>query len=289
MKTIFHPFSSKLLVLTLVFSFLFITPIKQCLATGGGASYDVNLPIGDLQGLIQQLQDAANQVVGEAGIEIRATVDEISDQLRQRIDQLHQMASDIIKEVSDELKAQINNLVAQARSLLTEVNNMIKQDIQCINQVLAERISQIKDSILDIMDHVDTTIKSAIDRIYVRSTMLIDTSSNRVCVVVNSTFQVIAKVVLLILVFILLFWIIRMFWSNNRPSSKFLQIAVPSFADIAAFFFGDALGNASQNLNDPSRIFSRWQYSHAKAFFRFSGESVRPVEISTRSPRYMKS
>lgn len=232
MKTIPYSFSSRLIVLSFVFSFLFITPIKQSLASGGGASYDVNLPIGDLQGLIQQLQDAANQVVGEAGIQIRATVDEVSDQLRQRIDQLHQVASDIIKEVSDELKAQINNIVLQARKLLTEINGMIQQDIKCINQALAERISQIKDAILDIMDHVDSTIKSAVDRIYIRSTMLIDTSSSRVCVVVNSTFQVVAKVVLLILVFILLFWIIRMFWSNSRPASKVLQIAIPVFAGL---------------------------------------------------------
>ena len=191
---------------------------------------NVKLPIAELQGLIQQLQDAGSQMVGEAGTQMRETIDQLNSQMQQRIDQIKNAGSDLINEASQELQSIINNLMEQARALLLEVNKMIKDDIRCIDYVLAQRIKQIVDSAYQIIDKVDVTLKNAIDRIYVRATMLVDTSTNRVAVVLSNTIMLIAKVVIFIIIFIILFWLIRTIYAQKYPKAKILAIGIPVFA-----------------------------------------------------------
>ena len=188
---------------------------------------NITLPIAELQGLIQQLQDAGSQVVGEAGVQIRQSIAELSAEMEQRINQIQNAGSELIAEASAEITSIINNLVSKARELLTEVNKMVQNTIQCIDYVLAQRIQQITDAAYNILDKVDTTIKSAVDRIYIRATMLVDTSTQRVAVVVDNTFKIIAKIIIFIFCFILLFWLIRMLWKSSFPKAKVLAIGIP--------------------------------------------------------------
>ncbi|MFO7722419.1 MAG: hypothetical protein R6V49_04260 [Bacteroidales bacterium] len=191
------------------------------------ADINVTLPIAELQGLIQQLQDAGSQVVGEAGVQIRQSIDELSAQMQQRIDQLKNAGSELIAEAATEMKAVINELITQAKSLLTEVDAMIKSNIQCIDYVLAQRIQQILDGAYGLLDRVDVTLKNAIDRVYIRATMLVDTSTSRVAVVVDKTLLLIAKIVILVLCFVMLFWLIRTLYLQKFPTVKFLAIGIP--------------------------------------------------------------
>src|SRR5256885_654515 len=145
---------------------LFIPPGQS---KAGIFDADVSLPIPELQGLIQQLQDAGNQVVGNAGIEIRQSIDELSSQVAQRIDQIHAAGKDLLNTATNDLKSLINNLITQVKGLLVEVNNIIKGDIRCIDASLAQRISQVADSLNDILNHVDQVLKQTIDQVFLRA------------------------------------------------------------------------------------------------------------------------
>jgi hypothetical protein len=188
---------------------------------------NVTLPIAELQGLIQQLQDAGTQVVGEAGVQMRQSIDQLSGELQQRIDQIKNAGSDLINEAGGELTSVINNLITQARALLVQVNDMIKGDIECINYDLAQRINQIMDGAYAVIDKVDVTLKNAIDRIYAKATMLVDTTTNRVALVLDNTVQIIVKAIILVFCFILLFWLIRMIYSGKFPKNKIFAIGIP--------------------------------------------------------------
>ena len=74
---------------------------------------------------------------------------------------------------------------------------------------------------------IDITLKNAIDRIYIRASMLVDTSTQRVAVIIFNTFKIIAKIVIFIFCFLLLFWLIRMLWKSTFPKSKILAIGIP--------------------------------------------------------------
>lgn len=187
----------------------------------------VQLPIAELQGLIQQLQDAGSQLVGEAGVQIRQSIAELSAEMEQRIDQIQNAGSELIAEASAEISSIINNLVGKAKELLSEVNRMIQQNIQCIDYVLAQRIQQITDAAYGIMDKIDSTLKNAIDRIYIRASMLVDTSTHRVALVVNNTLKIVVKIIIFIFCFLLLFWLIKMLWKSTFPKSKVLAIGIP--------------------------------------------------------------
>jgi hypothetical protein len=58
--------------------------------------------------------------------------------------------------------------------------------------------------------------------------MLVDSGTTRVAMVVNTTFITIARIILIVLGFILLFWLIRALWKGQFPKSKFLRIFIPS-------------------------------------------------------------
>ncbi len=212
----------------LLYVFNLCAPTYNVYAMGGAADVDVNLPIAEIEGLIQQLEDAGNNLVGQAAIQLRETIRELSEQMRQRVDQLKEAAKEVIQVAVTQLRQLLNDLIRQARALLAEINQMIRDSIQCINQALAERISQIKDSIVSILKEVADAIKEAVDHIYVRSTQLIDTGTNRVAIVINSTLVVLAKVVIIILTFLLLFWLIRALWKGVFPKNKVLRFGIPS-------------------------------------------------------------
>jgi gas vesicle protein len=227
----------------------------------GSADVNVDLPVGEIEGLIQELQDAANQVVGEAGIQIRETVRELSEQMRQRIDQLKEAATAIIKETVTQIRNLIRELITQARALLGEIRTMIRETIQCINQALAERIAQIKDSIIDILEQVGKTVKEAVDHIYVRSTQLIDTGSNRVATVIDSTLNLVAKIVLLVLAFVLLFWLLRSLWKGSFPKAPALRFGIPGFVVLLIAGCGWLIASPSAlgNLLGANIPIPRWE------------------------------
>jgi hypothetical protein len=199
---------------------------------GGAADVNVELPIGEIEQLIQQLQDAGNQVVGQAGIQIRESIRELSEQMRERIDQIKDAAKEVIQAAVAQLKQLLNNLVAQARSLLKEIKSMITGAIECISKQLAQRIAQLKNSILALLEEVAETIKEAVDHIYVRAGQLIDTGTQRVAVVLNKTLEIVAKIVLAILFFVLAFWLIRSFWKGSLPAAKALRYGIPAVSVI---------------------------------------------------------
>ena len=195
---------------------------------------DINYDVSKLQDLVQQLQDAGNNVVGNAGIEIRQSIDELSSQIAQRIDQVHAAGTDLINQASAAIENIINDLMGKVQGLLTEVNNMIKGAIQCISAELAQRISQINDAITDGLNHLDETLKQTIDQVYVRASQLITTGTSSIAITVNSTFLVIAKVILVIFIFILLFWLIRNLWLGKFPKNKVLRFGIPSLLIVLA-------------------------------------------------------
>lgn len=209
----------KLLALTF-FAFLFLAPLK-------GNCVNITYDISKLQALLQQLQDAGNNVVGNAGIEIRQSIDDVSSQVAQRIAQIQSAGVDIINQASGQLEKIMNDLMNKVQSLLAEVNNMVKGDISCINADLAQRISQISDTISDTLSQLDDILKQTIDQIYVRATQLISSGSTSIAITVNSTFIIIAKVILVIFIFILLFWLIRNLWLQKFPLNKLLKFGIP--------------------------------------------------------------
>ncbi len=221
-----HRLLPALLVLVQVANLLL--PIRYAYA-GGAASVDVNLPIDEIQGLIQQLEDAGAQVVGEAGVEVRASIQELSDEMQQRIDQIRSASKEVIQTAVTELRTLLNQLVLQAKALLAEIRSMISGAIQCISQQLADRIAQLKTSILDILEAVTTAITAVVDHIYQRADQLVDTGTNRVATVLNSTLAVVARIILIVLAFVLLFWTIRILFSGKLPTAPALRFGVPGF------------------------------------------------------------
>lgn len=226
-------FGFKFYMVLTVFAGTMLIPLKTadgCFSVDAGDT-DINvvLPIAELQGLIQQLQDAGSQVVGEAGIQIRQSIDQLNAQMAQRIEQIKTAGSDLIQEASAEMKAVIESLITQAKALLSEVDKMIKSNIQCIDYVLAERIKQILEGAYAVLDKVDTTIKNAVDRVYIRATMLVDTSTSRVAVVVDKTLLLVTRIILLVLCFVLLFWLVRTLYLHKSPKVKFFAIGIPIF------------------------------------------------------------
>src|SRR5689334_1867604 len=88
---------------SLIIAFITLTP-------GKAFCIDVNYDVSKLQDLVQQLQDAGNNVVGNAGTEIRQSIDELSNQIAQRIDQIHAAGNDLINKASAAIKNIIDDL-----------------------------------------------------------------------------------------------------------------------------------------------------------------------------------
>lgn len=218
-------------LLTLAILTINIIPVNA-IAGGGGGDIKIILPIDEIEGLIQDLEDAGSRIVGEAGVQLRQSIAEMASQMRDCIDQLKGAAIEVINAAAAQIRSLLNNLIKQARNLLREVNQMIQDNIKCISQALAERIAQVKDSIVDIIQQVSAAVRDAVNLIYLRAISVIDRGTYNITVMVDSTINIIAKVIILIFIFILLFWLIRALWKGAFPKVAALKYGLPSLAVI---------------------------------------------------------
>jgi hypothetical protein len=194
----------------------------------GSADVNVQLPTEEIRALIKELEDSGAKVVGQAGVELRQSIQELADQMRNTIDELDRAAREVIAEAVTQLRSLLNDLIARARGLLEEVNKMVLGAIACISQELANRIAQIKDSILGILQAVSQVVRDAVNRIYVRATQLVDTGTSRIALVANTTLVIVAKIVLIVLAFVMLFWLLRSLWKGSFPSQPAFRFGIPA-------------------------------------------------------------
>ena len=216
----------------LIIAFVVFDLVSPLTAVASSPSVDVNLPIDELEGLIQQLEDTGQSLIGEAGIQLRESIRELREQMQMVVDQVKNAAKEVIAEAATQLRALIKQLTDEAKALLNQIKTMVNQAIKCIDKVLAARIAQLKDSILSILEKINESIRDAVNRIYVRAGSLIDKGSYSVKTVLNNTINVVAKVIILVLIFLLLFWLIRSLWKGSFPKAAFLRYGIPALVII---------------------------------------------------------
>ena len=243
--TLDHPSYTRWTSILLLLVQLTALVVPLSLSHAMGADVDFNLPIAEIEGLIQQLEDAAAQVVGEAGVQLRATVRELAEQMRSTIDELRSAAVDVIREAAGQLRALLIELRRQATALLQEIRTMVQAAINCISENLALRIAQLKDALLTILKQVGEQIRQAVDRLYVRAGQIVDTGTSRILTVANATMIMIAKIALLVIALVILFWLVRAFWKGTFPASKALRYGVPAVAMLLVIGCGYLLVSKS--------------------------------------------
>ncbi len=244
--------------------FVLVMPLQFSMATAVDTDVKVDIPIQELQMLLQQLDDIANDVLGQAGIQIRQTIDELNDKVEQQIGNVKDASIEVIQEASAQLNMIIQNLVKEANKLLREVNKMIQDSVDCINKALAERIAQIKDSFIELLDAATEAIQNAVDRIYIRATQLVDTGTNRVATVLNKTTAMMIRVGFAVGIFILLFWLLRSLWKfGDSKTSKGLRFAIIGIvvALIGGLVYGIVSPKIVSKIAGNEVIIPKWENS----------------------------
>lgn len=215
-------------ILLLITLLLMIFPVK---VNNAAADVDVELPVDELRQLVQQLDDIANNLTGQLGVEMRRTIDELNDKIEQQIGNIKDASIEIIREASEQLRSIILQLSTEVRKLIREVDQMVRNQLKCLDEILAKRVAQIKDSIIDLIGAASEAVQQAIDRVYLRATQLIDTGTSRVAVLLDKTVENAIRIGLVIGIFVLLFWLIRSLW-NLQTAAKLrgLRVVVLSIA-----------------------------------------------------------
>ena len=215
-------------ILLLITVLLMIFPVK---VNNAAADVDVELPVDELRQLVQQLDDIANNLTGQLGVEMRRTIDELNDKVEQQIGNIKDASLEIIREASEQLRSIILQLSTEVRKLIREVDQMVRNQLKCLDEILAKRIAQIKDSIIDLIGAASEAVQQAIDRVYLRATQLIDTGTSRVAVLLDKTVENAIRIGLVVGIFILLFWVIRSLWNLQTTAKlKGLRVVVLSIA-----------------------------------------------------------
>jgi len=244
--------------------FALVMPFQFGMATSVDTDVKVDIPIQELQGLLQQLDDIAQDVLGQAGIQIRQTIDELNDKVEQQIGNVKDASIEVIQEASTQLQVIVQSLVKEANRLLQEVNKMIRDSVNCINKALAERIAQIKDSFIELLDAATEAIQNAVDRIYLRATQLVDTGTNRVATILNTTTAMFIRIGFAVGVFILLFWLLRSLWKfGESETSKVLRYVIIGLvlAVIGGLVYGIVSPKIVSKIAGNEVIIPKWENS----------------------------
>lgn len=182
-----------------------------------GGSVEVNLPIDQIQGLISQLEQAATNVTGQAGIEVRASIAKLSSELQARLDQINQMGKDWWKMMYGDLSTEINNIETFLKDYLKEVNDMVANHITTINKDLAARIDQINDSITDRLNQVDSIVQRAIAAAQNAAINVITQGQNSILIVLDSFVKSLVRIIVITVLVILFLVIGILAWKDIIP------------------------------------------------------------------------
>lgn len=217
MKKRFMSSLSLLLILQLI-----VTPV---VFAGGSADVDVNLPIDELRGLIQQLEEVGAGVVGQAGVEVRAAIDKMSLELEARIDQLGDLGKEMWAMMINDIRAEINTIMNKLKEYLVIINKMVRDRITQLDKALANRIDQLSDVINDTLTQVDGIIQRTIKQAEESAINVINKGELSVLVVIDTLAQNTIRVIVIILDVILLLIILVLSWKGIIPK-KVPQIVI---------------------------------------------------------------
>jgi hypothetical protein len=225
-----HVIKEKWLFMALVFFTVSLT------FSFAGGDVEVSLPIDQVQGLISQLEQAATNVAGQAGIEVRASIAKLSSELEARLNQINQMGKDWWKMMYNDLSTELNHVMQFLKDYLKEVDNMIAKNIQIINTSLAQRIDQINDAITDRLGQVDSIVQRAIVAAQNAAINVINQGEHSVLIIIDSFIKSLVRMIV-VTVLVILFVIIGVLaWKSILPK-KAPQIVV-SAAVLAILFVG---------------------------------------------------
>ncbi len=208
--------------------------VTNTYASGGG-SVNVNLPIDEIRSLINQLEEAAADITGQAGIEIRASIGLLSSELKARLDQIGKMANELWGTVITDLDRELRLILSSIETYLNQVNQMAADRITQLSQELAQRIDQISDRIEDRLNQVDTIVQNAIKSARDGAIDVVDRGRTSVLIVIDSFTKKIVKAAIILLDIILLLLIGISAWKNKIPTKVAQKIIVTV---VFVIFFG---------------------------------------------------
>ena len=207
-----------------------IWPLQLSNALSG--SHEVELPISEIEDLIEQLEDAGMDLAGEAGNQMRDVIRELDDKLEQRIDQIRDASSEVLEEAKASLLEVADETKKHLEDLLQITNNMVANSIECIDEATALRIAQVFSGVEGTLESVEIILQESIDRIYLRADRLIETCSGRVAIVLNKTLLTVAKVAIIVICFIPLLILLRALINGKFTTNKVMRIVGPSLTAL---------------------------------------------------------
>jgi vacuolar-type H+-ATPase subunit H len=202
-----------------VIGVLMILCIAITASAGGKQEVSVDIPFDEIYGLIEALQEAGNNVVGQAGVEIRAGIDKISSELEARLDQMKEIGEDLWKMMYGDISKEIAGVKEYLLKYLNEVNRMAEERIKQIDTALARRLDQISDIITDTIGQIDDVIQRTIKTAEESAINVIDAGEKSIITVLDNASVSIVRIALIIVLAVLLVVVVVLAWKNILPKT----------------------------------------------------------------------
>jgi vacuolar-type H+-ATPase subunit H len=202
-------------VISTVMVFCFI----GTLYAGGKQEVSVDIPFDEIYGLIEALQEAGNNVVGQAGVEIRAAIDKISSELEARLDQMKEIGTDLWKMMYGDISKEIAGIKKYLLQYLNEVNRMAEERIKQIDTALAKRLDQISDIITDTIGQIDDVIQRTIKTAEESAINVLQAGEKSIITVLDNASVSIVRIALIIVLAVLLVVVVVLAWKNILPKT----------------------------------------------------------------------
>ncbi|MBN1697993.1 MAG: hypothetical protein JW881_10805 [Spirochaetales bacterium] len=187
--------------------------------SGGKPKVEVDIPFDEIYGLIEALEEAGNNVVGQAGVEIRAAIDKISSELEARLDQMKEIGEDLWKMMYGDISKEIAGIKKFLLEYTKEVNRMVEERIKQIDKALARRLDQLADIITDTINEIDDVIQRTIKQAEESAINVIDAGEKSIITVLDNAAVNIVRIVLIIVLVILLVIVVVFAWKNILPKT----------------------------------------------------------------------
>lgn len=200
----------------------------------------------ELKVLIEELNNVAANISGQAGIEIRASIAMLRSELETRLKQLEDIGKNLQKQVAKDMEKILNDIKKSVQDYTKEIKTLAHDRIEQLNSEIAKRLAWLSDEIKDQLKQFDTIMQNAVKQLKESATRIEDKGKTSKLIIIDSFKKKIVKTGILILDIIVLLVIGIFAWRNVIPKKISLQvilggIIVGFFVVSGVFLFNNAV------------------------------------------------
>lgn len=177
----------------------------------------IELPIQEIEALLDKASETADNLIGNARIQMSKMIEDVNNAVRDRLDQIKSMGKDMWKLMYGDLSQELKELKKFVMDYTKQLNEIAKERIDQIDTVLKNRIDQLDKVLTNQLNKIDEIIQKTIKSIEESTIKVIKQGEDSIITIMDNGAVNVVRTVIIILLVVIFIIIAVLAWKGTYP------------------------------------------------------------------------